>query len=132
MKPKLLKLVKYLPALIILAMPFAAFAAVAGGGVSGGLNASGLRSEFGLGGLNGATTLSELILGIIRYMLLFAGSIAVIFIIIGGYQYVTSGGNEEQAEKGRKTLVNAIIGIVVIVLAYVIVNVIANLVGGVG
>jgi hypothetical protein len=106
--------------------------AQAGGGVSNGLTASNLRSEFGIGGLNGATTLSELILGIIMYMLLFAGSIAVIFVIIGGFQYVTSGGNEEQAEKGRKTLINAVIGIVIIVLAYVIINVVANLVGGLG
>ena len=59
----------------------------------------------------------------------FAGAIAVVFIIIGGYQYIASGGNEETAEKGKKTLVNAIIGIVVIVLAYAIINVLVNLVG---
>ena len=61
-------------------------------------------------------------------MLLFAGAIAVVFVIIGGYQYLTSAGNEESAEKGQKTLTNAIIGVVVVVLAYVIINVIVNLV----
>lgn len=62
-------------------------------------------------------------------MLLFAGIIAVVFIIYGGYLYITSAGNEESAEKGKNTMVNAIIGIVIIVLSYVIVNVIVNLAG---
>ena len=35
---------------------------------------------------------------------------------------------KRQAEKGRKTIVNAIIGIVVVLLAYVVINVIVNLV----
>ena len=37
--------------------------------------------------------------------------------------------NKEQSEKGKKTLVNAIIGIVIVVLAWVIINVVTNLVG---
>ncbi len=56
----------------------------------------------------------------------FAGTAAVIFIILGGYWLITSGGNEERAEKGRKTLVNAIIGLVVIILAATIVRIVVN------
>jgi hypothetical protein len=37
-------------------------------------------------------------------------------------------GNEESAEKGKGTVLNALIGIVIIILSYVIVNVVANLV----
>ena len=50
------------------------------------------------------------------------------FVIIGGYQYLTSAGNEESAEKGQKTITNAVIGLVVIILAWVIINVIVDLV----
>ncbi len=39
---------------------------------------------------------------------------------------MTSSGNEEQAEKGQKTLLNAVIGLVLIVMAYVIVNIVVN------
>jgi hypothetical protein len=53
-------------------------------------------------------------------------------VVIGGYQYITSAGNEEQSEKGKKTLVNAIIGIVVIVLSFTIINVVVNTVSGSG
>ena len=69
----------------------------------------------------------ELVEDLIDVLLLFAGIIAVLFIIIGGFQYIFSGANEELAETGKKTLRNAIIGLVIIILSYVIVNVIVNM-----
>jgi hypothetical protein len=94
-----------------------------------------LSGMFGTGNISDATSLSQLLPMIIELLLGIAGGVAVIFVIIGGYQYITSGGNEESAEKGRKTLTNAVIGIVIIVLSYAIITVIANLVstpGGYG
>jgi len=77
----------------------------------------------------GATGPKELIIKILNVLLTVAGLIAVLFIIIGGFQYILSGANEELAERGKKTLQNAIIGIVIIILAYVIVNVINTALG---
>ncbi len=101
--------------------------------VNRGLNS--IKLLFPIGGIGGANTLtgpSGLIYRVISLMLFIAGALAVFFVIIGGYQYITSGGNEEQSEKGKKTLINAIIGIVVIVLSYVIINVVVNTVSGSG
>ena len=126
MKQKIVSKIKYYFPVIFLVMPFLAYAQST---VSNGLQTSGLQSIFGTSGLNGSQSLSDLIVNVIRLMLLFAGAIAVVFVIIGGYQYLVSAGNEEVAEKGKKTLINAIIGIVVVVLAYAIINVIVNLVG---
>ena len=125
-KQKISAKVKYYFPLAFLVMPFLAYAQSA---VSTGLSGSGMTSVFGTTGLNSSQSLSDLIVNVIRIMLLFAGAIAVFFVIVGGYQYIASGGNEETAEKGRKTLINAIIGIIVVVLAYAIINVIVNLVG---
>ena len=61
-------------------------------------------------------------------MLGIAFAIAVLFLIIGGFWYITSAGNEETAEKGKGTVINAIIGIVIIVLSYIIVQVVSRLV----
>src|SRR5687767_3133275 len=72
------------------------------------------------------TNPAGLITTIIQIVLGFAGVLAVLFIIIGGFQYITSGGNEELAERGKKNLQNAIIGVVIIILSFVIVRVIAN------
>jgi len=93
----------------------------------------GIRSIFPMTGIGASQNPIQFIGAIISLMLTIAGAIAVVFVIIGGFMYVTSAGNEEQAEKGRKTLTNAIIGVVIVILAYVIVNVTVNFVsGGVG
>ncbi len=84
-------------------------------------------------GLNcGNRTLGVLFKTIIQWALGIAFAVAVIFLIYGGFLYITSGGNEEQATKGKSAVVNALIGIVVIILSFVIVNVVANLASGTG
>ena len=74
----------------------------------------------------GQTTITGIILYVIQILLAVAALVAVIFLIAGGFKYITAGGNEETAESGKKTITNAIIGIVVIILAFVIIRVIAN------
>jgi len=51
-----------------------------------------------------------------------AGFLAIIYIMIGGITLVLSGGNEEQAQKGKKTLTYAIAGFILAVAAFIIVN----------
>jgi hypothetical protein len=65
----------------------------------------------------------------LQAFLMIIGVVAVVFIMIGGFWYLTSAGNEEQAEKGRKTLVNAVIGLAVVLLAVMIVRVVVNTLG---
>lgn len=76
--------------------------------------------------LAGQTTATGLIGTIIKIMLYFAGIIAVLFLVIGGYYYLTSRGNEEQATKGRQTLVYALLGLAIVILSYVIVTALTN------
>jgi len=56
------------------------------------------------------------------------GMVSVIFFMIGGFRYMTAGGNEEQAATGKKTALYAVVGLVVVILAIAIVNVVVNLV----
>lgn len=65
------------------------------------------------------------IVWVIKQGLTYAGVIATLFIIYGGFLYVTSGGNEEDSEKGKKILTNSAIGLIIIILASTIVRVIA-------
>ena len=62
----------------------------------------------------------------INVLLAIVGIVAVAFLIYGGFLYLTSGGNEEQAESGKKVIQNSIIGLVIIILSYIIVTVIIN------
>lgn len=75
---------------------------------------------------NSYCTASGVALFVTKLLLEFSGTAAVIFIMIGGFLFITSAGNEEQSEKGRKILVNAIIGLVVIILATAIVTIVSN------
>jgi len=83
---------------------------------------------------NAGTDVNSFIRTVINWVLGITFGVAVLFLIIGGFWYITSAGNEETASKGKSTVINAIIGIIIIVLSYVIVNVVSNLVstGGSG
>ena len=59
-------------------------------------------------------------------MAMLTGVIAVIIIILSGIRYITSSGNPEQTKRAKATLVNAIIGLVVIVLAWSFVTFVAE------
>ena len=48
--------------------------------------------------------------------------VAVIFIVIGGLQYVISGGDDERVKKARDYLIYGIVGLVVALLAFGVVS----------
>jgi type IV secretory pathway VirB2 component (pilin) len=56
-------------------------------------------------------------------------SIAVLFLIVGGYQYITSTGNPEAIQKAKNTILYSIIGLIIILLSYAIVNFIKSMAG---
>jgi len=58
-----------------------------------------------------------------------AGTIALMMIIINGFRYMLAGGNEEQTENAKTGLQWAVIGLVIIALAYVIVVATTKLLG---
>ena len=84
----------------------------------------------GMGANSHPNTFQGIFQFIIQILLGIVGLLAVLFIIIGGFQYVTSAGNDEQAEAGKKTLTNAIIGLAIVILSYVIVVVVINALNG--
>lgn len=57
------------------------------------------------------------------------GIVAVIMIILGGFTYVTSGGNAEKAAHGRRQILYAVIAVVVVALAWTLTSFIMNLIG---
>ena len=81
---------------------------------------------------NAGTDVNSLIRTVINWMLGIAFGVALLFLIIGAFWYIVSAGNEETAEKGKGTAINAIIGLVIIILSYVIINVVSNLVSNTG
>lgn len=59
---------------------------------------------------------------IVNIISIVGGIAAVIIIIVGGLEYVTSGGDPQRTNTAKNTILFAIIGVVVIALAQIIVN----------
>lgn len=71
------------------------------------------------------------IIGIINAIIAVLGIVAVMVIIIGGINYMTSSGDAGKVKKAKDTILYGVIGLVICVLAFAIVNfVIGNLLGG--
>lgn len=58
--------------------------------------------------------------GILNTIYLWAGIVAVLIIVIAAIMYVTSGGNGNQTKRAKDAILGAVIGLVVIMMAFVI------------
>lgn len=65
--------------------------------------------------------LIELVVNILRWVLGLLGLVAVGFIIYGGIVWMTSGGSEDKIERAKKIIVNAVIGLILVLLSWAIV-----------
>jgi len=62
----------------------------------------------------------------IEILLRLAGIAAVAYVIMGGFQYVTSQGEPDKASKARSVIMNALIGLVIAISATILVTYIAG------
>lgn len=86
-----------------------------------GVNAVG-DSGLNLGGGDVRQTAARLI----NVALGFLGIIAVIIVLIGGFKYMLSGGDQSKTEEARKLIVSGIIGLAIILSAWAITSFVMN------
>lgn len=87
-------------------------------------------TKLGFGNLfGGNSTLSAVFTSIINVTYVLGLSLSLIFVIIGGIQYITSNGDPQKAEGARATITNAVIGAIIVVGFKAIVNVSLSLFG---
>ncbi len=70
----------------------------------------------------GTADLKETVINIIQWVLGLLGLIAVIMILWGGFMWMTAGGNEDKVATAKKIITAAVIGLIVILLAWAIVT----------
>ena len=88
----------------------------------------GIRRLFGLGaGPAGQESIGGLITTVLQILLMVAGGIAVIFLVLGGIRYIASRGNEEATEAAKKTMTSAIVGLIVVIMAFAMVFIISQI-----
>lgn len=62
-------------------------------------------------------------------VLMAVGLISVIMLIFGGLRYITSGGDAKKVTDAKNTILYAIIGLIICVLSYAIVNFVLSTIG---
>jgi|ERR687885_609111 hypothetical protein len=94
-------------------LPVATYAANPAEDIRGGVNS--------IGGGGGAS-LENNLETIVNILLFILGAIAVIMIVIGGIRYATSNGEASQIKSAKDTILYSVIGLIVAIMAYAIVN----------
>ena len=97
-------------------------------------------NEMNKGGSDEASTtgsklgawITVIALNIVSMLLYAVGYVSLGFIIFGGFKYMTSGDNSSGTAAARKTILNAVIGLVLSIMSVAIVKFIAGAVGAGG
>lgn len=109
-------------AVVLLPEPALAFSLSMSDGASSARGIDQASTLFGSTGI--FTTLTNV-------MLFIVGAISVIMVVVGGLRYVISGGNSTNITAAKNTILYAVIGLIVAILAYAMINfVIGSLVPG--
>lgn len=96
----------FLLALIVLSLPMVVFGA----------------ESIDIGNPLKTTDVQELLNNVIDAILGIVGVVAVAMIVYGGVQIMISGGDSKKLEDAKKTITSAIIGLIIALLSYAIIN----------
>lgn len=112
---KKLKLLLFLFTMQLLAAPLVFGAAIDTKGLNGQDAAL-----MGNSGLAGNSDLATIISILIKTVLGFLGIVFLVLTIVAGFKWMTSAGNEDAIKKAQSSLKNSIIGLIIVLAAYVI------------
>lgn len=59
---------------------------------------------------------------VLKYIFAIVGAVSVLMVVIGGIRYIISAGNPQQAATAKNTIIYALVGLIIAVSAFVIVN----------
>ncbi|MFA6521999.1 MAG: hypothetical protein WCT24_00145 [Patescibacteria group bacterium] len=81
----------------------------------------------------GTADLKETIGNLIKVALGFLGIVAIVIVLMGGFKWMTAGGNDEKVTEAKKLLIAGVIGLAIILASYAITEfVIGSILGATG
>jgi len=97
-----------------------AYAQVGGGGSSNSFNWDSFNFLRIFNSTDSNAQFNNLFGQIIGIVLTISAIVAFVYLLTAGFQYITSGGDAAKAQTARQSIINALIGILVIMISYAI------------
>jgi len=85
-----------------------------------------LGLEYGAATGLGSTDVRTTIASIIKVAMSLLGIVAVVIILIGGFKWMTAGGNDDQVGEAKKWIFSGVIGLAIILSAYALASFVIN------
>ena len=76
-----------------------------------------------------APSLDQIITGAIQILLAGAGLLFFVILLLGGLRFLTAGGDEKSTAEARKTLTNGFIGLIIVVVAFLVAQLLFQIFG---
>ena len=76
-----------------------------------------------------ASDIGGLINGVLSFVMVIAALLVFFYLIWGGIEWITSGGDKGKTESARNKITSAVIGLIVLAASYAILQVILNFLG---
>lgn len=112
---KFAKLALIAGSVLTVAMPVAAYA-------QSSFSIESIGTKVGLGNAD----LKKTVLNILNLVLGLLTLVAVVMIIIGGFTWLTASGNEEKVDRAKKIISAAVVGLIIVLLAWAVVIFVAR------
>ncbi len=76
-----------------------------------------------------AESFGGLINGVLSFVMVLAALLVFFYLILGGIEWITSGGDKGQTEKARNKITSAVIGLIILAASYAILQLLFNFLG---
>ena len=76
-----------------------------------------------------ATDIGSLINGALSFIMVIAALLVFLYLILGGIEWITSGGDKGKTENARNKITAAVIGLIILAASYAILLIILNFLG---
>lgn len=76
-----------------------------------------------------ASDLGKLINGVLGFVMVIAALMVLLYLVLGGIEWITSGGDKGKTESARNKITAAVIGLVILAASYAVLLVVLNFLG---
>lgn len=91
--------------------------------------AAGIKDITVTPGTGYATDFGKMFSSVLNVVMLIAAVLVFAYLIFGGIQWITSGGDKGKAEEARNKITAAVIGLIIVAASYAVINLVVNFLG---